>query len=401
MNTLIRQPSLWLIALIVGLPQLSETVYTPSLPDIAHALSVSDNMVEYTLTIYLFGFAVGILFWGNLSDKIGRRPTLLMGLAIYILGCIGCWYSMNINMLLFFRFIQALGGSAGSVLGQAIARDTFLEPKERGKAFSTISMALACAPALGPIIGGFTDQYFGWTAVFLVLIAIGACVCLQVFLTLPETNTNLRTTKDSNLFNNFIKVLTDKHVLSMGVFVGTCNGLVFSLYSEGPFYMIEMLGLTPSQYGCMYLVIAAAIIAGGMYSRHLNAKHQPWQKIILKGILITIAGTGCLTLLAYAGFISKDYGMISIALTISFLVVMSFGITAIIPNSLSNALENYKDMAGTAASFFGFYYYVLASGMTFVMGFIHDGTFVPMPLYFLSLSCAMLFVYGIGVRRRN
>ncbi len=399
MQKLLQKPSLWLIILIVALPQLSETIYTPSLPDIAHALSVSDNMVEYTLTIYLFGFAVGVLFWGNLSDRIGRRPALLMGLVIYLLGCIGCWYSANITMLMLSRFIQAFGGSTGSVLGQAIARDAFPGP-ERSKVFSTIGIALACAPALGPIIGGFTDQYFGWSAVFLVLIALGLYVTRQVFATLPETNMNLRTTK-GHLINNFTKVLTDKHVLSMGFFVSACNGIIFSLYSEGPFYMIEMLGLTPSQYGCIYLFIAAATIAGGMFSRYLNIRHHPGEKIILKGILITFAGTITLTIFAYTGYIQKDYGLFSVGLTLGLLVITLFGVTAIIPNSLSHALESYKHMAGTAASLFGFYYYVLISAMTFIMGFIHDGTVIPMPLYFSGLALSMLFVYVVGVRKAS
>ena len=374
LQKLLQKPSLWLIILIVALPQLSETIYTPSLPDIAHALSVSDNMVEYTLTIYLFGFAVGVLFWGNLSDRIGRRPALLMGLGIYLLGCVGCWYSTDITMLMLSRFVQAFGGSTGSVLGQAIARDAFPGGPERSKAFATVAISLACAPALGPIIGGFTDQYFGWSAVFLVLIVLGIYVAAQVFVTLPETNLNLRSTKGPNLINSFTKVLTDKHVLSMGFFVGACNGIIFSLYSEGPFYMIAMLGLTPSQYGCMYLFIAAATIGGGMFSRYLNVRHHPGEKIILKGIVITLTGTITLTALAYAGFIQRDYGMFSVGLTLALLAVTLFGITAIIPNSLSHALENYKDMAGTAASLFGFYYYILISGMTFIMGFIHNGT---------------------------
>ncbi len=82
-------PALWLIVLIVGLPQLSETVYTPSLPDIAHALRTSEAMVEYTLTIYLFGFALGTLFWGRVSDKLGRKPCTIAGLLIFIVGCGG------------------------------------------------------------------------------------------------------------------------------------------------------------------------------------------------------------------------------------------------------------------------------------------------------------------------
>src|SRR5688500_19038301 len=93
-------PAIWLIILIVGLPQLSETVYTPSLPDIAHSLNVAESMVEYTLTIYLFGFALGTLFWGKVSDRIGRKPCVIAGLLIFIIGCIGCYYATTITALM-------------------------------------------------------------------------------------------------------------------------------------------------------------------------------------------------------------------------------------------------------------------------------------------------------------
>ena len=101
--TRVTSPAIWLIILIVGLPQLSETVYTPSFPAIAHALAISEAMVEHTLTIYLFGFALGTLFWGYLSDKIGRKPCVLAGLFIFSLGCVGCF---------FFRYFYFINGKS-------------------------------------------------------------------------------------------------------------------------------------------------------------------------------------------------------------------------------------------------------------------------------------------------
>lgn len=398
MFTLLQRPSLWLITLIVALPQLSETIYTPSLPDIARALQTSDSMVEYTLTIFLFGFAVGVLLWGSLSDRIGRRPTLLMGLGIYLLGCIGCWFSTNIIMLMICRFIQAFEGSTGSVLGQAIARDSF-KSQERGKVFSTITMAISCAPALGPIIGGFTDQYFGWTAVFIVLFILGSYITFQVFLKLPETNKVLKKTNASDLLKGAGTVLADKRVLSFGFLVGTANGILFSFYSEAPFYMIEMLGLTPGEYGSLYFFIGTTFIAGGWLSRSLNIRKYTHETLVLIGNTITFCGISIWAVCAYTGFINISYGMATVILTVGLFGVVFFGIALILPNALSHALEDYSHMAGTAASLFGFYYYILVSVMTFGMGFFHNGTATPMPFYFTGLSFAMFVVYYFGLRK--
>ena len=167
-------PALWLIILIVGLPQLSETVYSPSLPDIADYLKVSESLVEYTLTIYLFGFAIGTLFWGKLSDKYGRKPSVLAGLLIFILGCIGCYYANTITLLMASRLIQAFGGSIGSVIGQAICRDSF-HGQTLGKVYSLVGAALALFPALGPIIGGSIAQYTEWSNIFLFLFFVSLC----------------------------------------------------------------------------------------------------------------------------------------------------------------------------------------------------------------------------------
>ena len=110
------------IALIVGLPQLSETVYTPSLPDITRDLPTCIAMTEYTLTIYLFGFALGILFWGKLSDKTGRKPCILAGLFIFMMGCIGCYSAHSIEMLMLSRLIQAFGGEHWQCVGPSDLR---------------------------------------------------------------------------------------------------------------------------------------------------------------------------------------------------------------------------------------------------------------------------------------
>lgn len=143
--------SIGLLIALVGFPQISETIYTPALPDVANGLSASAYMVEATLAIYFLGFAIGVLLWGIISDYCGRRNAMLVGLLVYGIATLGCASSKSIEILLAWRLLQAFGASVGSVITQTILRDSY-DGAERTKLFSVMSGALAFSPAIGPII---------------------------------------------------------------------------------------------------------------------------------------------------------------------------------------------------------------------------------------------------------
>lgn len=382
--------AVWLLILIVGLPQLSETIYTPSLPDIARDLSVADKMVEFTLTLYLFGFGIGTLIWGKLSDHLGRKPCMLGGLIIYILGCLACYYSDSIEGLLISRFIQAFGGSVGSVLGQAICRDAF-QGIERGKVYSTIGSTLAVSPAIGPLLGGFTDQMFGWHAIFLTLIVFGLFVLIVASLKLPETHKPSKM-PPASFVQTLLRMAKDLKVLAFGFLVAACNGIIFSYYAEGSFFLIDLLGLTPSQYGSSFLSIAAAGILGGYLSRRMHS-YTSSLEILGNGLKVVLFGTTvfCSTVVSLS--IVQASPLTHVIFTLTSMFTIMVGIGMILPNALSLALEGYQHAIGTASSIFGFSYYTLISLFTFGMGILHNNTLFPMPLYFLAIGISMSFVY--------
>ena len=386
-------PSIWLIVLIVGLPQLSETVYTPSLPYIADVLQVQESLVEYTLTIYLFGFAIGTFFWGRLSDHFGRKPCVIAGLIIFIIGCIGCYFSKSIEILMLSRLIQAFGGSIGSVLGQAICRDSFYG-SELSKVYASVGSALALFPTIGPVVGGIIAERCGWSNIFLFLIYFAIILIILVLAKLPET---LRKNhqKQGSILEIGVRLASDKNVIGFGLIVAACNGISFSYFAEGSFYLIKILGLLPSEYGCSFIATAIATMLGGVLSKNLN-NHYASKIIMNYGLrIITVAAA------IFSGFAVINccflqlpvYMMISV--TILSQMTIMFGICMTTGNALALALVNYKDCIGTASSLFGFFYYVLISLFTFGMGILHNGTLLPMPLYFLVLGIFMLVVKKI------
>lgn len=389
-------PAIWLIVLIVGLPQLSETVYTPSLPDIAYALQTSESMVEYTLTIYLFGFAIGTLFWGKISDQLGRKICIISGITIFILGCFGCYLGNTIEILMISRFIQAFRGSIGSVLGQAICRDAFHGPA-LGKVYSSVGSALALFPAIGPVIGGTIAENFGWASIFLFLICFAIAITILVILKLPETlHKNNR--KSVCILEIGLSLIRNKKVMGFGVIIAGCNGIFFSYFAEGAFYLIQNLGLSPKEYGFSFMLIAASTMMGGILSKKLQT-HYSSQRIMDFGLNIIAIATAIFSSIAiihYNIWQLANYQMI--AVTIFNQMIIAFGICMTASNALALSLVDYKHAIGTASSLFGFLYYCLISLITLGMGLLHNGTLLVMPLYFLAISLIMLSVKKIMLK---
>jgi MFS transporter, DHA1 family, multidrug resistance protein len=388
--TSIILPAVWLIILIVGLPQLSETVYTPSLPDIAQEFATSVNLVEHTLTVYLLGFAIGTLFWGKLSDKQGRKPCVIAGLLVFSIGCVICYFSNSIETLMIGRFVQAFGGSISSVIGQAICRDAFKGP-ELGKVYSMVGSALALFPALGPLCGSFIAENFGWKNIFIFLILFAFVIIYFTLLKLPETHPH-SDRKQISIWYVAKKLMNDKTVLSFGLIVAACNGILFSYFAEGPFYLINALNLSINAYGMSFMLIAAASMAGGILSKRLH-NHRSSKEIMTYGIFSIAIAT---TIFSLVAIINHSFyhipNHIMISLTLISQMVCSLGICMATSNALALSLVNYKNVIGTASSLFGFFYYCLISLFTFFMGLLHNGSLLPMPLYFFALSWLMVLI---------
>lgn len=386
-----RSPEVWLLLILLSLPQFSENIYSPALPAISHNLRTTHALVQWTLSIYFAGFAIGVLIWGRLSDQIGRKKSMLLGLFTYCIGTILCLLSNNIDWLLLSRIVQGFGGSACSVIGQAMARGS-LSDHRRHQFFSMSGFALAFSITLGPFIGGYLTQWLHWQSNFAFLSIIGLIIFMIAWLQLPSSTHSPTKNSQSNFSSVAKRLLKDRRVIYCACLVGIAQGLLFSYYAEAPFIFIKLLKLTPSQFGKLGLFIALAALLGSIFSRKL-AKRLPQKTVILIGGLTIAFSSLLLFMLTVCGLVSHSHVFIStIAMVLPMMGIVFAAYGFITPIALGTALLDYNDALGTAGALFGLSYYFMVSLFTWLMGFFNNGTVYPMPIYFLILSGLVLLI---------
>lgn len=382
-------PSILLIIVLVGFPQISESIFTPALPPISSSMHISAATSQLTMSIYFIAFAIGVLFWGKLSDQVGRRIAMNLGIIVYLIGNLGLFISPNFTFLLAARFIQALGASVGSVVTQTIMRESFSGLKG-AKVFSKVSAAMALSPAFGPLIGGLIQSYLGYRNVFSALIIMATLILFYSYYRLPETSNKSNLVKVSMLQVTY-NLLTDPIVWSYGLLIGGINGILFSYYSEAPFIFMKHFGYTSVQYGSLEMTLALASLLGALIVNFL-VKY-------LKSEIIALIGLTFSSISGVLLLISLQLDQASLLILGFFLIFLGLNIT--LPVALNLALKGYEDVIGTASGLFSFGYYLIVSLLTLLVSLIHNGTIWTLPIFILIISLAMFFVYLPIVFKKN
>jgi len=374
-------PSLLLIIVLVGFPQINESIFTPVLPNISQNMHVSAATSQLTMSIYFIAFAIGVLFWGQLSDKLGRRKTMQLGITIYLIGNLTLYLSPSFNILLSGRFIQAFGASVGSVVTQTIMRESF-EGLTGAKVFSKVSAAMALSPAFGPLIGGMIQTYFGYRNVFSTLIIMATLVLLYSYARLPET-IDYQSIQTVSLLKVTWHLLKDPVIWSYGILIGGINGILFGYYSEAPFIFMRHFGYSSVQYGSLGLTLALASLLGAILVTWL-VKYFRSETIAVFGLLFSsLAGSLLL--------ISLPLNQPVLLIIGFFLIFLELNTT--LPIALNLALKGYEDVIGSASGIFSFGYYLIVSLLTYLVSFIHNGTIWSLPIFILAVNLVMLVIY--------
>lgn len=389
-----------LLYLLISLSTLTETIYSAALPDISENLNTTGGIAQLSTTAYYCGFAIGIFTLGRISDIFGRKPVVLFGIVFYAIASLLVTYSPNIEVFIALRFLQAYGASVGSVVGQAMARDSY-KGWELSYMYASIAMVMAVVPSLGSAIGGYIVEYSPWENVFRFLTFLALALLVIYLKFLPETNAYIGVARNNRFIYVLRTALKDKVLISYSFIVGAYNGICFGFYIQAPFIFIDNLKMPPSDYSYLFLFLTVANLSGSLFSRRLIKKFVSSFKIKLIGL--TCSAIGCTALLICASMISNNnYSTNTIAFMI--FVPMSIhlmGHSLIIPMILRHALEDYNKVTGSAGAIFGFSYYIITAMVCFFIAYLHSKTVSNFSVLFavLLFSCIILFYYTIQWRK--
>ena len=380
-----------MLTLLLALGAISTDLYLPSLPGIARAFGTDEAQTQLTLGFFLVGLALGQLAYGPLSDRYGRRPVLFAGLSIYIAASLACMLAPTIEFLIAFRFLQAIGACAGIVLSRAVVRDVHGR-EGAARVLSYLSAALAIAPLVGPILGGYLEVWFGWRANFGVLVIYGVATIVGVGLFLPETNRNpnLGAIAPLRLLQTYAMLAGERRYLGYALTATFAYSGIFCFISGSSFVLIDMLGLTPDAYGYCFAAIVFGYILGAIAAGRLS-RRLGHRRLIGIGGALQIAGGLLLLGLALAGHAE----VLAIVLPAA-LFMAGTGIA--LPNSLAGAIGPYPQAAGSAAALAGATQMTVGALIGAAIGHAADGTQMPMVLALTFCSLAGPAAYWSLVR---
>lgn len=348
---------------LMAFTSLSTDIYLPAMPTMSTDLH---GNVELTITGFLVGFTIAQLIWGPISDHLGRRKPLFIGMVLFIIGSAGCAMSTSITQIVFWRVFQALGACTGPMLARAMIRDLFARTRA-AQMLSTLVLIMAIAPIAGPLIGGQIIRLSTWHAVFWLLALIGALMCVSLCW-LPETLPEAKRVKASltGAFRNYRSLLSNgrfmRYTLSLTFYyVGA-----YAFITGSPFVYISYYHVDPQHYGWLFALNIVGVMAMSVVNRRLVQRHPLEQLLKYATMLAALAAV------ALALLVKLESGGIVAIITTIFLLFSMNGIIA--ATSTAAALDAVPNIAGSASALIGALQYGSGIISSLLLAAFSDGT---------------------------
>ncbi|WP_028865466.1 purine nucleoside transporter PunC [Psychromonas aquimarina] len=388
-------PYIWLAGLSM-LGFLATDMYLPAFDIIRQDLQTSERLIGWSLTIFLFGMAGGQLVYGPLANRFGKKLVLCASLIVFSIGTIICAFSSSIEVLLFGRFIQAVGACGSTIIWQSFVIEKY-DSKTSQRVFATVMPLVALSPALAPLLGAVLEAQFGWQSIFYSLVAIGAVLILRssfIDFKMPKPAAPVQKeqlsapAKPLNVFQSYKTILHSKKFTGNMLIYAACSAAFFAWLTGSPFVMTSM-GYSGADIGLSYVPQTIAFIVGGYTCRVLLNKHE--SAVILPWLLKLFTVSVLLMFIVAINFTSTSI--------IPFLVLMCFMAAAngaIYPIVANSALSDFKENSASASGLMNFLQMmlcVIASGL--VSAFISGYGLVAMTTVMLLQAVIVIAAYPL------
>lgn len=378
--------SSWELLILLGsltaFAPLSIDMYLPALPAIGRSLAATASQTQLSLASFFLGFALGQAFYGPISDRYGRKPPLYGSLGLFAAASLGCALAQNIQALIAFRFLQAIGACAGAVIARAMVRDLY-EPREALRVFSQLMLVFGVAPMLAPVLGGFLLELAGWRSIFLTLAALGILALAGIHFRLPESHhrgRRLPALSPGLILRGYASILRSRRFAGFALCGGAAMSAMFAYIAGSPFVFIDLYRFTPNAFSWLFGINAFGLIAASQ-ANVLLARRFGAAAVMRAVLLVQVLAVAALV----AAALSHDGRVLFIAGPL-FVFVASLGL--LLPNATASAMEPFRENAGAASALLGTLQFSLAAVSASLTGAFADGTALPMAA--VMASCVLL-----------
>lgn len=376
--------SITVLVFLVVLPMLATDIYLPSLPQVAGSLSTDHATVMMTLTAYMIGYAVSLIFAGIASDRYGRRIVIMMGISLFCISSLACAFANSITALIVFRFLQALGGGCGTLLARVVVRDMY-DYSDQVRVLSYLSAGLALSPTLGPIIGGYLAATFGWRSPF-IFVAVFSCIAWVItFIVLKESNPMANRNKISanSIFAQYGMLFHHRGFISYTLIISLAWSVYFSFLASSSFILQQMFGLSPVVYGFAFALVIAGYIGGTIVTRRQIGRRSI-DGMIRGASIAMLISTCLLTLLAWSNTSSLFLILLLVAISLG-------GVGVIFPTTQAAVMRPFSNNVGLVAGLFYAMEMLFGALTSWVLGLMRDSTPLPMAMV-MAVSALLMFL---------
>ena len=388
-----KQATPWrLLALLMAMTAIGPAtlnILVPALPGLVTRLASDTGTVQLMLSLYLLSLATAQLLLGPLSDRFGRRPVVLAGLALSVVASLAAIAASSIGALIGARVVQAIGASTGIVIGRAIIRDLY----ERDRAAAMIGL-VTTAMVIAPMIGGILDTAFGWEAIFLFLAVFSGVVLLWAVFVLPETRPARVAQTPGMLIQEWRALLGNAKFHGYVLCGALGSASFFTFLGGGPYVVVTLMGRSSAEFGVWFAVTSLGYMSGNFTASRLSQRFGVDAMIVI-GIVFQLIGAG-LTALLVATMPEAGPAIIFLPQ-----LVISFGNGLLLPNAIAGAISVRPQAAGAAAGMTGFTQMAVGAASTQIVSIALAGSSSAMPMAWMMVIVAVAtgVAYGALVRR--